>query len=316
MDLLKFDRKKGTSRDFPMPHLIEHAEVDVWGGIGVVSEERKGQILHKEGGFGHYLGEGFRRAETSYQVSLNFQNSSACSEPKRKRARQNGPSNGTQFNIEEEPPCQRLPEKNFADAVPETLKNCSTTSCEQIENDIISTNSEHDEEKLATFKQLRSEMLKSIDKRLRLGPEELVYLTEANVITSIYKEQEMNILDLWAYLCQQHGKYRLARRFALYLHLREIGWIPRSGISFGADYLIYKDGAEYYHASAAVKILDTATPLEIGGLNRELFNVRKSLIIAKVTVPRGVDCSDFAAISDISVELETQSTFMPGRNFE
>lgn len=76
-------------------------------------------------------------------------------------------------------------------------------------------------------------------------------------------------------------------KIAVYFKLRKLGWIVRPGISFGCHYsmllsdnfisflVIYRDGPESYHASAAVKINSEFSSEEFVALNRALFNVRK-----------------------------------------
>lgn len=67
------------------------------------------------------------------------------------------------------------------------------------------------------------------------------------------------------------------KRYAVYHYYRSKGWIIKSGLKFGGDYLLYKDGPTYNHASYLVKILQQEGQLqwkEFIAINRlvETFN--------------------------------------------
>jgi tRNA-splicing endonuclease subunit Sen2 len=44
-------------------------------------------------------------------------------------------------------------------------------------------------------------------------------------------------------------------RYAAYVHLRSKRWVVKPGTKFGVDWLLYKDGPQFYHASASVKVV-------------------------------------------------------------
>ena len=43
-------------------------------------------------------------------------------------------------------------------------------------------------------------------------------------------------------------------RYVAYHHFRQKGWVVRSGMTMGADYLLYKDGPPFTHASFIVSV--------------------------------------------------------------
>lgn len=102
--------------------------------------------------------------------------------------------------------------------------------------------------------------------------------------------------------------------YVVYHHFRSLGWIVRSGVKFGTDYLLYNRGPVFSHAEFAVVILpayshpDWATPPGTTGhdldhqrrcranhprktwwwlhcVNRVQAQVKKSLVLAYVDVP-------------------------------
>jgi hypothetical protein len=60
-------------------------------------------------------------------------------------------------------------------------------------------------------------------------------------------------------------------RYAAYHHLRSMGWVPKSGVKFGVDFLAYRKGPEFYHSSYSVMVraVDSVTlePVPADGCN-------------------------------------------------
>ncbi|GAP90944.1 putative tRNA-splicing endonuclease subunit [Rosellinia necatrix] len=48
-------------------------------------------------------------------------------------------------------------------------------------------------------------------------------------------------------------------QYAVYHHFRSLGWVPRSGIKFGVDWLLYMGGPVFSHAEFAVTVLPAYT---------------------------------------------------------
>lgn len=94
--------------------------------------------------------------------------------------------------------------------------------------------------------------------------------------------------------------------YVVYHHYRSLGWVVRSGIKFGVDYLLYNRGPAFSHAEFAVTILPSyshpywAETEErkgyvkekkgrswwwLHGVNRVQAQVMKTLVVAYVDVP-------------------------------
>jgi tRNA-splicing endonuclease subunit Sen2 len=107
--------------------------------------------------------------------------------------------------------------------------------------------------------------------------------------------------------------------YSVYHHFRSLGWVVRSGVKFGTDYLLYNRGPVFSHAEFAVIIIpsysdpywsETEERREYAAskqarswwwlhcVNRVQAQVKKSLVICYVEVPPPVDCSE-----DIAAEL-------------
>lgn len=94
--------------------------------------------------------------------------------------------------------------------------------------------------------------------------------------------------------------------YAAYHHFRSLGWVVRSGVKFGTDYLLYNRGPVFAHAEFAVLVLPSyehsyweSTPelreysskkqshswWWLHGVNRVQAQVKKTLVLCFVEVP-------------------------------
>lgn len=82
--------------------------------------------------------------------------------------------------------------------------------------------------------------------------------------------------------------------YAAYHHYRSMGWVVRSGVKFGVDYLLYNRGPAFSHAEFAVIVLPSYTDGRekaaknwwwLHGVNRVQAQVHKNLVICYVDVP-------------------------------
>lgn len=94
--------------------------------------------------------------------------------------------------------------------------------------------------------------------------------------------------------------------YAVYHHYRSLGWVVRSGVKFGVDYLLYNRGPAFSHAEFALVILPSYTHASwseseesrkhvqektsrswwwLHNVNRVQAQVKKSLVLCYVDVP-------------------------------
>ncbi|KJR89976.1 tRNA-splicing endonuclease subunit Sen2 [Sporothrix schenckii 1099-18] len=87
--------------------------------------------------------------------------------------------------------------------------------------------------------------------------------------------------------------------YAVYHHFRSLGWVPRNGIKFGVDWMLYGKGPALDHAEFGVMVLPSydrwaaadrpAAPAPswhwLHSVNRVLSTVFKSLVLVYVDVP-------------------------------
>ncbi|CAK8675610.1 unnamed protein product [Clavelina lepadiformis] len=65
-------------------------------------------------------------------------------------------------------------------------------------------------------------------------------------------DENMDILRQWKAFCELNVRFPVT--YAVYHHFRSKGWVPKDGIRYGADLILYKKGTPFYHASYVVVI--------------------------------------------------------------
>ncbi|KAF7997243.1 hypothetical protein HCN44_005520 [Aphidius gifuensis] len=131
-----------------------------------------------------------------------------------------------------------------------------------------------------------------------------------------YDNNFLTIIDAWNHFNQQ-DKYFLIK-YIVYHYYRSKGWIVKNGIKFGGDFLLYKDGPPFYHASYVVVIdvadADTLAKIESKSIrhftwnslhskNRIVNTLGKELLIVDVLWPSSI------SINTNNVGLESLSEF-------
>ena len=91
---------------------------------------------------------------------------------------------------------------------------------------------------------------------LQLSSEEAFYLAYEvellDVQSSLAAEKVYTPCELWSCFCERDEHF--VERYIAYRHYRHHGWVPKSGLKFGVDFLLYKDGPAFYHSSYAVVV--------------------------------------------------------------
>lgn len=150
---------------------------------------------------------------------------------------------------------------------------------------------------------------------LQLLPEEALFLTFAfgalKVVDSetqraIAPQELLTLLRRNSYFPPRLPSQRLDPddpfliHYAVYHHFRSLGWVPRAGIKFGTDWLLYTRGPVFDHAEYGVLVLPSYSDpywKSVGkqaprkswhwlmGVNRVLSKVYKSVLLVYVDVP-------------------------------
>ncbi|KAI1749110.1 hypothetical protein F4782DRAFT_514643 [Xylaria castorea] len=155
---------------------------------------------------------------------------------------------------------------------------------------------------------------------LQLSPEEAFYLVfalGALSVTDPATGKTMASGELFNLFCQMScfpsstAELRpddpFIVQYAVYHHFRSLGWVPRAGIKFGVDWLLYIGGPVFSHAEFAVTVLPAYTdpywksrgnqPLNkswhwLHSINRVQSHALKTMLLAYVDIPPPSQNSD------------------------
>ncbi|XP_049718477.1 tRNA-splicing endonuclease subunit Sen2 isoform X1 [Elephas maximus indicus] len=130
---------------------------------------------------------------------------------------------------------------------------------------------------------------------LQLSLEEAFFLVYALGCLSIYYEQEpLTIVKLWKAFTVVQPSFRTT--YMAYHYFRSKGWVPKVGLKYGTDLLLYRKGPPFYHASYSViiELLDDRyegslrRPFSwksLAALSRVSVNVSKELMLCYLIKP-------------------------------
>jgi len=130
--------------------------------------------------------------------------------------------------------------------------------------------------------------------------------------------QELDLKSLWKRLFTA----KTASHYVIYKHFRSKGWVVRDGAQFGSDFLLYKEGPPFFHASFSV-LVDPRVHEDQGLSFRDLhcFNrvsesAAKQLLLASVAWPNGRDWQDLKAVEEASVSEVLFKRWIPNKERE
>ncbi|XP_044789370.1 peroxisome proliferator-activated receptor gamma isoform X5 [Bubalus bubalis] len=130
---------------------------------------------------------------------------------------------------------------------------------------------------------------------LQLSLEEAFFLVYALGCLSIYYEKEpLTIMKLWNAFSTVQPTFRTT--YMAYHHFRSKGWVPKPGLKYGTDLLLYRKGPPFYHASysVVVELVDDRfqgvprRPLSwrsLAALSRVSVSVSKELMLCYLIKP-------------------------------
>ena len=113
----------------------------------------------------------------------------------------------------------------------------------------------------------------------------------------------MSIPEQWSYSSAKSSWFPI--HYAVYHHFRTKGWVPKDGIRYGADFLLYRKGPPYFHASYIVVIrcidAESLKPVHFNekeerkfswetltGLLRLATTVSKEIMFCYVAIPKEI----------------------------
>jgi tRNA-intron endonuclease len=136
--------------------------------------------------------------------------------------------------------------------------------------------------------------IEEIDVPLILDLIEGLYLLENKKISISKLKQKIDFKQMIE-ICKKeiHG---FEKKYTVYKHFRDKGYIINPGIKFGCDFAVYEKGPGIDHAPFLIQVYnrnESITSTEIVLAGRLATTVRKQFILA---IPKGKDKVDFLAL--------------------
>ena len=112
---------------------------------------------------------------------------------------------------------------------------------------------------------------------------EAYYLLEREEITifDVKKNKELTVKEFYEIAKKIHHKFE--EKYTIYKDLREKKYIPRPGLKFGADFVVYRKGPGLEHSLFMVHVLphdSEITAIDMVRAGRLATSVRKKFVIA------------------------------------
>ncbi|XP_068598752.1 tRNA-splicing endonuclease subunit Sen2 [Brachionichthys hirsutus] len=142
---------------------------------------------------------------------------------------------------------------------------------------------------------------------LQLSLEEAFFLVYSLGCLSVYLHQEpLSVIQLWEEF--RSLRHDFVTSFAAYQHCRSRGWVPKggSGAKYGVDFMLYRKGPPFYHASYSVVVervndafrgcgLRQFSWRSLAALSRITANVSKELMLCYVIYPADLSEAELAS---------------------
>ncbi len=136
--------------------------------------------------------------------------------------------------------------------------------------------------------------IEEIDAPLILDLIEGLYLLENKKITITNVKQKITVEKLIE-ICKEEV-HEFDKKYLVYKHFRDKGYIINPGIKFGCDFAVYEKGPGIDHAPFLIQVYTRNESISATGIvlaGRLATTVRKQFILA---IPKGKDKVDFLAL--------------------
>eukprot|EP00062_Callorhinchus_milii_P017613 gi/632970206/ref/XP_007901521.1/ PREDICTED: tRNA-splicing endonuclease subunit Sen2 [Callorhinchus milii] len=140
---------------------------------------------------------------------------------------------------------------------------------------------------------------------LQLSLQEAFFLVYAlGCLTIYHNEEPLSIAKLWEVFGLIQPGFKA--NYMAYHYFRSKGWVPKTGLKYGTDLLLYRKGPPFYHSSYSVVVemtddtfqspaLRPFTWKSLAGLNRITGNVSKELMLCYLIRPSDMGEEELAS---------------------
>ncbi|MFW9942183.1 MAG: tRNA-intron lyase [Candidatus Thorarchaeota archaeon] len=112
---------------------------------------------------------------------------------------------------------------------------------------------------------------------------EAYYLLERNEITIFDVKENKDLSPKEFYQIAKNIHHKFEEKYSIYKDLREKKYVPRPGLKFGADFVVYRRGPGLEHSLFMVHVLphdSEITAIDMVRAGRLATSVRKKFVIA------------------------------------
>lgn len=127
---------------------------------------------------------------------------------------------------------------------------------------------EHHKQFQAEWAQLEEADPYRMDEYLQLNSEEALYLAHDLNLLNVTDDDTGKMLSTHELWSRFHKFTKFFGKYAAYRYYRKKGWVPKSGIKYGVDFVLYKQGPVEYHSNYAI-IVRLLTETEVKTLSQQ-----------------------------------------------
>ncbi|MFX1556242.1 MAG: tRNA-intron lyase, partial [Promethearchaeota archaeon] len=169
------------------------------------------------------------------------------------------------------------------DQIPEKIPTKFVNSRVIVFNPIFATHLYVKEKFFGSPLGINKPRLEYFSKPSELSLIEALYLLKINKITIFDTKNAVYLGADEFYEIAKKIHHKFEEKFIIYKDLRDKGYIPRPGLKFGADFVVYKKGPGLEHSPFIVHVLphdSKITAIDMVRAGRLATSVRKKFVIA------------------------------------
>ncbi|XP_074594079.1 tRNA splicing endonuclease subunit 2 [Brevipalpus obovatus] len=169
------------------------------------------------------------------------------------------------------------------------------------------------------------------DEKLCLGLEEVFFLSYAlgcMNVTDPRLDRQLSLGEMWKTFCSLHDpedRSHFASYYAAYHYFRAKGWVVKSGIKYGSDFVAYKEGPAFFHSLFSIVVyslkfnehIKSKYPsrdwLFLSSWVRVTESVGKNPVLCLIHIPEDCDFDDPQVIKSFEIEIIALKRFEAGR---
>ncbi|KAH9496192.1 hypothetical protein Btru_010442 [Bulinus truncatus] len=204
--------------------------------------------------------------------------------------------------------CDKIPATDMCEQICIDSSSCTSSDDEQDDETpdcLVIANTSDDEEHLHWWRPCLKKDPWPVKENLLLTLEEAFFLSFGLgcLCVTDNDQKKLSLTQMWHKF--QELKDQFIPHYVVYHYFRSKGWVPKSGLKFGCDFILYRDGPPFYHGSYSVLVTTVKDRnilphlkndgfyldqhlrnwTDLSGVNRVVDQVAKTLMLCYVIWP-------------------------------